>query len=226
MRSCRRMLAGLTSLLLAVGAAAQANLITVEDWSGIAVGTKGIPPTWKSGQTWGRPTYDFAVVEDSASKVLRLKSQNDSSAISKEVNVNVKETPIFQWRWKAVTLPKGADSRQKATDDQALQVYVVFERFPSFYRSRIIGYIWDSAAPEGTTVKSEKSGLVTYVVLRSGPLNLGKWLTESRNVYDDYRRIYGEEPGEPAKAVTIAIDSDDTKSSAEGYIGEIIFKKP
>ena len=74
-------------------------------------------------------------------------------------------------------------------------------------------------------VRSEKSGLVTYVVVRSGPKELGKWLGESRNVSEDYKRIYGEEPGEPAKAVSIAIDSDDTGSSAEGYVGEIVFRR-
>ena len=92
-------------------------------------------------------------------------------------------------------------------------------------RSRVIGYVWDTTAPEGTIVQSEKSSLVTYVVLRSGSKDLGRWITESRNVYDDYRKIYKEEPGELG-AVSIAIDSDDTKSSAEAYVGAIAFRKP
>ena len=62
------------------------------------------------------------------------------------------------------------------------QIYVTFPRFPSAVRSRIISYIWDTTAPVGSVFKSEKTGLVTYVVVRSGPADLGKWLTESRNV--------------------------------------------
>jgi hypothetical protein len=93
-------------------------------------------------------------------------------------------------------------------------------------RSRIIGYVWDTTAPAGTIVKSESSGLVTYVVVRSGAAELGRWLTETRNVYDDFKRIYGEAPTEPVGAVSVAIDSNDTRSSAESYIGTILFRKP
>jgi hypothetical protein len=210
--------------LLALAAAAT-PMINVEDWSAVPVGTKGIPPGWKSGQNWGSPAFDFVVEQDGPAKVLHLRSTGDSSTINKEVKVDVKATPILEWRWMAITLPKGADARKKATDDQVLQLYVTFERFPSMIRSRIIGFIWDSSAPEGAVIKSEKSGLVTYVVVRSGPRDLGKWLTESQNVYEAYKRIFGEEPREPAKVVSIAIDSDDTKSSAEGYVGEIVFRR-
>lgn len=211
--------------LLVLGAQASARVVKVEDWSAVPVGTKGIPPGWKSGQNWGSPAFDFVVEQDGALRVLHLKSTGDSSTISREINVDVKRTPILEWRWKAVTLPKGGDARKKATDDQVLQLYVTFERFPSMIRSRIIGFIWDSSAPEGSVIKSEKSGLVTYVVVRSGPRDLGKWLTESQNIYEAYKRIYGEEPGESAKVISLAIDSDDTKSSAEGYGGEILFRR-
>jgi hypothetical protein len=221
-----RLLGVVAVLNFAFAASASSHLVRVEDWLNIPAETRGIPPAWKSGQKWGRPAYDFVVEQDDTGKVLHVRSRGDSSTMAKEVKVNAKDTPILQWRWKAVTLPQGGDSRNEATDDQALQIYVTFERFPSVVRSRIIGYIWDSTAPEGLVIKSEKSRLVTYVVVRSGTRHLGKWLTESRNVYEDYKRIYGEEPDELVKGVAVAIDSDDTKSSAEGYFGEIFFKKP
>jgi len=34
---------------------------------------------------------------------------------------------------------------------------------------------------------------VKVVVVRSGPAELGKWITETRNVYEDYRKLYGDE---------------------------------
>jgi len=197
----------------------------VEDWSKHPVGAKGIPQGWKGGQTWGTPAYDFTVIQESPMKALHLKSRGDSSTITKEVQVNLKETPILEWQWKAVTLPTGGDARSKNTDDQALQLYVSWERFPRLLRSRIIGYIWDSTAPAGSVIKSQKSGLITYLVVRSGAIDLGKWLTESRDVREDFKRIYGEAP-EGLDAVSIAIDSDDTRSSAEAYIGAIRFRKP
>ena len=61
---------------------------------------------------------------------------------------------------------------------------------------------------------------------RSGADELGRWMTETRNVYDDFKRIYGEAPTGPVGAVSVAIDSNDTRSSAESYIGTILFRKP
>lgn len=223
-RRHRLVLALLLSCVATVAGAA--DQVVVEAWSQAEVGARGIPPGWK-GQNWGSPKYDFTVAQDDGRKALHLKSANDGSTISKEVKgtVDLKATPVLEWSWKAVVLPKGGDSRKKATDDQAAQVFVVWPRFPEAVRSRIIGYVWDTTAPVGTIVKSEKTGTVTYVVLRTGSAELGKWVTERRNVAEDFRRIYGEEP-EPPAAVSVSIDSNDTKSVAESFVGAILFKKP
>ena len=53
---------------------------------------------------------------------------------------------------------------------------------------------------------------------------LGRWLTERRDVVADFKKIYGEEPENP-EAISIAIDSDDTNSAAESFFGPIAFKR-
>ncbi len=229
-RAARALVTGMTLLALTLVtsgplSAADPPTLSVEDWSRQPEGKTGIPDGWK-GQSWGSPKYDFRVVTQAGRKVLQVKSNNDSSTISKEIKVDVKSLPILMWSWQAVTLPKGGDARKSATDDQAAQLYVTFPRFPSQVRSRIISYIWDTTAPAGAVFKSEKTGLVTYVVVRSGPAELGKWLTESRNVLEDYQQIYGEAPGEEVGAISISIDSNDTRSTAEAFFGEIMFRKP
>jgi hypothetical protein len=213
-------------VVVAAALAWAADVVVVEDWSSHAVGTKGLPNGWQK-QRWGSPNYDFVVEEDGGQKVVRLKSDGDSSTISKEIKgkVSLKETPILEWSWKAVALPKGADSRKKETDDEGAQLYVTWPRFPEAVRSRVIGYIWDTTAPVGAMHKSQKTGTVTYIVLRSGPAELGKWLTERRNVREDFKKVYGEEPDDPG-FISFGIDSDDVKGSAESYMGAIRFRKP
>jgi hypothetical protein len=213
-----------TLLLLATLARAAEDFV-VEDWSKAPVGHKGIPPEWK-GQQWGSPAYDMTIVEDGGKKVLHLKSKNEGSTVSKEVRnrVNLKDTPILEWTWKVVGLPKGGNSCVKATDDQAAQVFVLWPRFPEQVRSQIVGYVWDSTQPVGTTCKSEKTGMVTYIVVRSGAADLGKWFTERRNVREDFKKIYGQDPDNPS-IVSIAIDSNDTNSSSESYVGAIAFRQ-
>ncbi len=197
----------------------------VEDWSKQPSGKRGIPAGWQ-GQNWGSPKHDFTVVTESPNQALHLRSDNDSSTISKEVKVDVKQYPILQWRWKVVVLPKSGDARRKETDDEVAQLYLTFPRFPSAVRSRIIGYVWDSTAPLGAIFPSQKVSTITYVVVRSGDADLGNWVAETRNVAEDYKRIYGEEPGEAVGAVSISINSQNTNSRAESYFGEILFRKP
>jgi hypothetical protein len=209
------------ALLVAVVAAAAwaADGVLVEDWRSNPVGTRGIPGGWK-GQSWGLPTYNLEIVWDRGQSVLRLKSTGESSTISRDLNggIDLKETPIIKWSWKAIALPSGGNACQKETDDQAAQVYVVW------LRTRIIGYVWDSTAPIGTICKSQKMPRVTYVIVRSGSEQLGKWITEWRNVLEDFRRIYGETPDNPS-TLALSIDSDDTSSNAEALIGPIAFTR-
>jgi hypothetical protein len=221
-----RLALALALVVSLVATALAADQVLVEDWSTHAVGATGMPAGWQR-QNWGSPKYDFAVVTDNGRKVVRMRSANEGSTISKDIKgkVNLKDTPLLEWSWKVTALPKGANSCRKATDDQAAQVFVVWPRFPEAVRSRIIGYVWDTTAPAGTTCTSEKTGTVTYVVVRSGTADLGTWFTERRNVAEDFRRIYGEEPDAPA-AVSVAIDSNDTNSRSESFIGSILFRRP
>jgi Protein of unknown function (DUF3047) len=105
----------------------------------------------------------------------------------------------------STVLPQGGDLRRKESTDFAAQLYVVWPRVPEWLRSRIIGYVWDTMTPVGTIAKSQKTGTVTFIVLRAASADLGTWLTERRNVAENYQRIFRELPDDP-RAITISID--------------------
>jgi Protein of unknown function (DUF3047) len=213
--------------LLVFTAAAWAADVVVDNWKSQKLGARGIPEGWLGGQTWGLPQHDLTIEDNDGHRVLHLKSKIESSNIRKDIKgkINLRETPILEWSWKVVALPKNGDCRKKSADDQAAQLYVVWPRFPEAVRSQIIGYIWDTTAPAGSVVRSEKTSTVTYIVMRSGTADLGKWITEQRNVAEDYKKIYGGQP-DGLGFISIAIDSDDTASSAESFFGPIFFRKP
>ena len=200
------------------------NAVVIEDWTTNPLSQRGIPSGWIGEGFGGRPTYDFTIEQDAGRRALHLASRNEHSTIARDITgkVNLQETPILEWSWKTTVLPTGADLRRKETTDMAAQLYVVWPRFPSLLRSRIIGYVWDTTTPKATIVRSQKTGMVTFVVMRSGPVDLGKWLMERRNVAEDYTRIFGDVPDNP-KVISISIDSNDTRSMAEFSIGAIIF---
>jgi outer membrane protein OmpA-like peptidoglycan-associated protein len=161
-----------------------------------------------------------------------LISPGDSSfGLRKEASVDVKKFPILRWRWKVKKLPMGGDVRKSSTDDQALQVYVAFKEtgFPSILNTPIIGYIWDNEAPKGWTGRSQQIGgnKLRYIVLRNKTDKIDQWYTEQRNIYQDYKRLFrdikGGEPQGLTTGLQIYINSQRTKSPAEGLVGEIYF---
>jgi len=220
-----RAVIGVFVLLAVAGVATAADQVVIENWKAYPLGTTGLPGDWKP-QNWGTPHYEnLKIVEDEGRRALYMKSANDSSTINKEIKgkVRLKDTPMLEWQWKSSVLPKGGNSCKKATDDQAGQIFVVWPRFPEQVRSRIIGYVWDTTQPVGTICKSEKTGTVTYVVVRSGSGELNKWVAETRNVVEDFKKIYGEAPEDPA-ILSASIDSNDTGTTSEAMIGAIRFK--
>jgi hypothetical protein len=54
------------------------------------------------------------------------------------------------------------------------------------------------------------------VVMQSGTQGLRTWITERRNLVDDYKQAYGEAP-EAIEGVRIQINSQHTQSRAESY---------
>ncbi len=181
---------------------------------------QGPPEGWQVKEWKGKA--DFNVVQEDFGPAIHMKSEGTSSALYKDVDFELKDYPYLSWKWKVAGLPRGADVREKTRDDQAAQVYVIFPRWPAMVNSKVVGYIWDSTAPAGSSVISTKTGNTRYIVLKSGPDGLGSWHSEARNVYEDYRSLFNDEPPRIGK-VSVMIDSDDTKSSAESFVGDIRF---
>lgn len=192
----------------------------------------GVPEGWKIMRHNGNPNMQLEKAGDAY--YLRMICDNRSGfGVEKVIRVNLKEYPYLNWRWKAVKLPAGGDVRKSAKDDQVLQIYVVLPAtgFPSKLNTPILTYVWDNEAPKGTSVRSSKPLLrkIRYYVVRNSQDRLGQWYTEKRNVYEDYKRIFsdveGGEPRGPTHGLRLYINSQNTKSNAEGYIGEIYFSK-
>ena len=207
------------SLLLPFTAGADADRVVIESFSQGA-DEKGTPIGWELKENEGAP--QITLVKENNDHVLHLVSDRASFGLTKEVEVDPKQYPFINFRWKAVELPKGGDFRQKETDDQAGQVYVVFGTFK--LTAKIVGYLWDNKAPKLTTGVSPAWGKTRLIVLQSGSENIGKWMWEKRNVYDDYKALFGKEPPK-ANLISIFINSQHTKSRAECYYGEIYFSK-
>lgn len=185
------------------------------------VDAKGIPKGWVQEKELG-PQSKISVGQEKDFHFVHLLSVNDAFGIKKEFSFDIRKYPYLTWKWKAARLPKGGDIRKRETDDQAGQVYVLFPRFPAMINTRSMGYIWDSLAPVGTAGTSTAYGKMKYVVLQSGPEKSGQWVRETRNVFEDYKKYFQEDPPQVG-GLLLYINTQHTQSSAEIYYGEIFF---
>jgi hypothetical protein len=180
----------------------------VEDFSSFKDGS--FPEGWKS-----RGGDESAVyrVRSNKEAYLEANAENSAVAIAKEFAYELNEYPYLKWQWRVLKLPKGGDERFKETGDSAAAIYVIFE---GFLRPNTIKYVWSASLPLGTTTESPYNSKTKIVVLRNQNSPMGQWVTESVNVYADYKRLYKGEPKQ-VQAIGLMSDSDNTGSMAVAH---------
>jgi hypothetical protein len=195
--------------------------VPVTDKTPVNLPSGGTPTGWELKEFTGEASVE--VIRVDGALALRLRSDKSSFALHRDVVLDVRRQPILTWTWKVARLPAGGDVRDPHRDDQAAQVYVVFPRWPSpRTTSDVIGYVWDSRAPVGTTLVHPRAPNVRIVVLESGAAHVGTWVREQRNVAADFRALFGREPTRVGK-VAVMIDSNDTRGDAEALFGDLLF---
>jgi len=204
-------------LFLSAAAGAAENRLVIADFS-TGVDDKGVPQGWQLNEKSGKA--DFAVVKDGDLNAVRFRSADTSFSLQKKVNVDLKQFPVLTWKWKVTKLPVGGDFRKSKTDDQAAQLFLEFSK------TKVIVYIWDTTAPQGLMKDSSPAPFMTVkvVVVRSGQAEMGKWISESRNVYEDYKKLFGSEP-QAVAGMRLQINSQHTETSAESYFADVVFMK-
>ncbi len=207
-------------LALALSTTSWAQRPVVFSFDGSVV-EDGVPQPW-SFRRWapmlglGDFQASASVAEEGGRRALYVKSVKAGFLVGTKKHVDVRVQRYASWSWKAEALPAGASFRQRATNDQALQLLFGFEG------GKVVGYIWDSTGQVGAT----GSGLswqedVRVVVLQAGSGRLGQWVDERRDLYQDFKTLFGEEP--PAmEGVGIQCNSQHTASTGSGFVGPIV----
>ena len=202
-----------------------------------------LPPGWSElvfRNVSAHTRYDL--VRDGDTTVLRARSEAAASGLIRrfpEPGLDLRRTPILRWRWKIAGLIARADISSRAGDDYPARVYVTFRYDPEragvamrmqyglarslhgeYPPHAALNYVWDGKAPVGTMVPNAFSERAMMVVVESGARRVGQWVEVERNVYEDYRRAFGEEPP-PVSGIAVMTDTDQTGESAEARYGDI-----
>ena len=133
---------------------------------------------------------------------------------------DIQNYPSISWQWRAYTLPKEADERNRPTNDSACGVYISFGR----YNGKALKYTWSTLAPVGT-IHKKKPGEIHIIVKESGHKKLGQWQKVSINILKDYEDQFGSPPERNPSGIALLTDANATHSSAScDYDNFVIFR--
>jgi len=189
-----------------------------------------------------KPTQ-YKLIDEAGRTVVRASADASASGLIHRLRLDPKSYPLLTWRWKIEHLIPGADNTRKQTEDSPVRVVVAFDgdmdKLPLderlfFDNIRLVSgqempyatlmYIWENRAPRGTVIPNRHTTRVRMIVAESGREKVGLWQEVTRNVYEDYRRVFGEEPGRIA-AIAIMTDTDNTGENVHAYYGDILFRR-
>ncbi len=183
--------------------------------------SKGDLEGWEVKKYEGKTEY--SVVDIDNKKALRSKSSSAASGLIRKMKVNLEKTPFINWSWRIENVLEGVDERTKDGDDYPARVYVIFSGGVQLWKTKAVNYVWSNNQPTGTEWPSAYTKNNMKIAVRAGKQELGVWLSEKRNITEDYERLFGEKPPGELDAVAVMTDTDNSGKAATAYFGDIFF---
>jgi hypothetical protein len=163
---------------------------------------------------------EYHLVKEEGHSVVKAFSHDSASGLIRKINFQPSKYRYLRWSWKVAGTIKGGDEKSKAGDDYAARIYIVFPG-KHFWQVRAINYIWANKLAKGEHVPSPFAADSRMVAVESGNGKAGQWLSEERDLFADYRTLFGTDPPE-AEAIAIMTDTDNTGATAEAWYSDIV----
>jgi len=180
-----------------------------------------------------RTNYHLAQVDGAVA--LEADAQEGGSGMYRKIRIDPKTHPILEWSWRLprqesgaawsasppILLSLGFDGDTSKLDMLArikLRMAKALTANGLPYASLL--YVWRADVPVDTIESNRHTDRVRMVVVESGEEKLERWVTVRRNVLEDYRRAFGEEPGNIV-AVGVLTDVGDDGTRRRAYYGDI-----
>jgi hypothetical protein len=189
-----------------------------------------------------QPT-EYTLVADEGVVVLRASAKSSASILAWRTDFDPRAFPMLSWRWKARPIP-GADTRTRRSEDSPARVMISFFGNPATLKAgdraagalaeaisghplpyAVLMYIWGAKVPPESTTVSALTSRIRMIAVSSDEGGAGHWQSYRRNLAEDYRRVFGEEPGH-VTAIELMTDTDNTGGVAETFYGDLTISPP
>jgi len=207
-----------------------------------STGKPGGPPPaeWKHLQLASfKNNTDYSLVAEDGAVVLRAVAHNSASFLAIPADFDPHDFPMLSWRWKVAQGIPAASTAEQSKEDAPVRVMVAFDgdmsklplkdRVASSAARSISGqalpyatlmYVWGGKVAVDSITPSSRSTRVRMLAVAADDQGIGRWHSYARNLVEDFKRAFGEEPG---KVISLEImsDTDNTGADAQAYYGDI-----
>ena len=218
-----------------------ADRVNVAEFSAQRPGEAPHPPWEPYILLPSKPRTDYQLVRTDIGVALQATAESSASGKVRKIRIDPMRHPTIEWRWRVDALIPGMDKRYAATEDSPVRLILSFHgdprRLDFSARTQLrmakalsgralpyatLMYVWAKDLPVGTVIENPHTDRIRMIVVATGEEGLGAWQSYRRNVVDDYRAAFGEDPWDIV-AVGLMTDADNTRQWARGLYGDIAF---
>lgn len=185
-----------------------------------------------------RPTT-YSIQHENETSLLFIESNDGGSGIIHRHTFNVYENPVIEWRWRIEHIISTGDLSTRDGDTYPVRVYVNFEYDPDLvgFGTRLrygairgiygeypphasLLYIWANRTWPMEWYDSPFTSRARMLPIDQGTAARMQWKEHRRNILEDYRAAFGEDPPATAQLAIMgdAYGSGETSRAWIDYI--------
>jgi hypothetical protein len=176
---------------------------------------------WKERSFSGNSQYE--IVDIDGTRVLRGSTNGAASILYKKKTINLKKTPTISWSWKIDGIYKDIEEQTRQGDDFPARLYVVSKTGRLPWQTLAINYVWSSNQDLGESWPNPFTKKAKMVVVQTGNLKAGQWVTQSRNIAADFKELFGRDV-ERIDGYAVMVDGDNAGKKGTAWFADINFE--
>jgi hypothetical protein len=194
---------------------------------------------WQEFLLPGKRSTVYETRRDGGRIVVHAQANSSASMLRRKLQIDPARLGRVQFSWRVASLIEQADLSDADASDSPVRLVFAFDGDHGRLSARnrmlfelaqvltgepppyaTLMYVWDNRAAAESVIRGPRTDRVRKIVLESGPAQCGRWLHYERDLRADFKKAFGEEPGQLI-GVALMTDADNTTGKSSGSYGEV-----